>query len=250
MSHLLGLLRVCHRHGFAAGRLLPPVLSPPRSAPFPSSQQLRSLQFEFRQKPRPRRPPPTSTERSKTTLLYVLSVAVLTAGASYAAVPLYRVFCQSTGFGGTVQKGHDTDKVATMARKRDRSVRIQFTADTAATMRWNFRPQQSEIKVCPGETALAFYTAENPTEQPIDGISTYNVVPYEAGPYFNKIQCFCFEEQRLNPHEEVDMPVFFYLDPDFADDPLMEKVDAITLSYTFFESKPGLNLPFPYANTR
>ena len=79
--------------------------------------------------------------------------------------------------------------------------------------------------------------------RPIDGISTYNVVPFEAGAYFNKIQCFCFEEQRLNPGEEVDMPVFFYIDPDYIDDPFLKDTNEITLSYTFFESKPGLQLP-------
>ena len=79
--------------------------------------------------------------------------------------------------------------------------------------------------------------------RPIDGISTYNVVPFEAGAYFNKIQCFCFEEQRLNPGEEVDMPVFFYIDPDYETDPFLKDTNEITLSYTFFESKPGLQLP-------
>ncbi|XP_046660305.1 cytochrome c oxidase assembly protein COX11, mitochondrial isoform X3 [Homalodisca vitripennis] len=112
-------------------------------------------------------------------------------------------------------------------------------------MRWNFKPQQHEIKVMPGETALAFYTARNPSDKPVIGISTYNVVPFDAGQYFNKIQCFCFEEQLLNPHEEVDMPVFFYIDSEFAEDPKMEFVNEITLSYTFFEAKPGLQLSMP-----
>ena len=132
-----------------------------------------------------------------------------------------------------------------MKKDKSRPIRILFNADTAATMQWNFRPQQSEVHVYPGETALAFYTAKNPTDKPIDGISTYNVVPFNAGPYFNKIQCFCFEEQRLNPHEEVDMPVFFYIDPDIVDDPNLENLETITLSYTFFQSKPGLQLPQP-----
>jgi len=101
------------------------------------------------------------------------------------------------------------------------------------------------FQVSPGETALAFYTACNPTDAPVTGISTYNVIPFEAGQYFNKIQCFCFEEQLLNPHEQVDMPVFFYIDPEFAEDPKMETVDTLTLSYTFFEAKPGLKLPVP-----
>ena len=132
-----------------------------------------------------------------------------------------------------------------MKKDSDRTIRIVFSADTAATMQWNFRPQQNTIDVHPGETALAFYRAKNPTDKPIDGISTYNVVPFDSGKYFNKIQCFCFEEQRLNPHEEVDMPVFFYIDPDFVNDPFMENVDQISLCYTFFESRPGLQLPMP-----
>ncbi|CAG0892018.1 unnamed protein product [Cyprideis torosa] len=127
----------------------------------------------------------------------------------------------------------------------NRLIRISFRADTAGGIRWKFQPQQSEVHVRPGETALAFYTATNPTDKAIDGISTYNVVPFEAGQYFNKIQCFCFEEQRLNPHEQVDMPVFFYIDPEFCEDPRMEDVDDIVLSYMFFESKPGLSLPLP-----
>ncbi len=91
-------------------------------------------------------------------------------------------------------------------------------------------------QVVPGETALAFYTAYNPTDKPITGVSTYNITPMRAGLYFNKIQCFCFEEQRLRPHEEVDMPVFFYVDPAFLDDPAMDTVKSITLSYTFFRT--------------
>ena len=138
-------------------------------------------------------------------------------------------------------------KNAARVFKNSFSLQVSFTADTGAAMQWSFRPQQPVIHVHPGETALAFYTAKNPTDKPIDGISTYNVVPFEAGQYFNKIQCFCFEEQRLNPQEEVDMPVFFYIDPDYVNDPLLENMDTITLSYTFFESKPGLKLPMPFS---
>jgi len=194
--------------------------------------------FEVKEKP-----PIPSKERNRTSMMYVSSAVIFTVGATYAAVPLYRIFCQETGYGGTTQKGHDKSKVGTMKAKKDRVLTVKFNADIAATMRWNFRPQQNEVKLFAGETALAFYTAKNPTTKPIDGISTYNVVPFEAGQYFNKIQCFCFEEQRLNPGEEVDMPVFFYIDPEFLDDPNLEKDDMITLSYTFFESKPGLVLP-------
>lgn len=126
-----------------------------------------------------------------------------------------------------------------------RLIKVTFNADTSSSMAWNFMPQQSDIYVSPGETALAFYTATNPLDVPVIGIATYNVVPFEAGQYFNKIQCFCFEEQRLNPHEQVDMPVFFYIDPEFVMDPKMEHVEMLTLSYTFFEAKEDISIPVP-----
>ncbi|KAL8619240.1 Cytochrome c oxidase assembly protein cox11, mitochondrial [Nucella lapillus] len=181
----------------------------------------------------------------RTGLIYVCAAGIFMLGMSYAGVPLYRMFCQATGLGGTISRGHDTSKVETMQSVPERLLNIRFNADVASSMRWNFKPQQVEVKVLPGETALAFYTAKNPTDKPIIGISTYNVVPFEAGQYFNKIQCFCFEEQRLNPHEQVDMPVFFYIDPEFADDPKLQGVNTITLSYTFFEAKEGFQVPMP-----
>nr|XP_061807697.1 cytochrome c oxidase assembly protein COX11, mitochondrial-like [Nerophis lumbriciformis] len=183
--------------------------------------------------------------RNKTVLTYMAAAGIAMIGLSYAAVPLYRLYCQATGLGGTAVAGHDVDLVEKMEPVKERVIKVTFNADTHASMQWNFRPQQTEIYVVPGETALAFYRAKNPTNKPIIGISTYNVVPFDAGQYFNKIQCFCFEEQRLNPHEEVDMPVFFYIDPEFDADPRMARVDTITLSYTFFEAKEGLNLPLP-----
>ncbi|CAL8262020.1 unnamed protein product [Arctogadus glacialis] len=181
--------------------------------------------------------------KNKTVLTYIAAAGVGMIGISYASVPLYRLYCQASGLGGTAVAGHDADQVATMKPVKDRIIKITFNADTHASMQWNFRPQQSEIYVVPGETALAFYRARNPTDKPVIGISTYNVVPFDAGQYFNKIQCFCFEEQRLNPKEEVDMPVFFYIDPEFDEDPRMARVDTIVLSYTFFEAKEGQPLP-------
>lgn len=178
-------------------------------------------------------------------LTYIAAAGVGMIGLSYAAVPLYRLYCQAAGLGGTAVAGHDADLVETMKPVKERVIKVAFNADRHASMQWNFRPQQTEIFVVPGETALAFYRAKNPTDKPITGISTYNVVPFDAGQYFNKIQCFCFEEQRLNPHEEVDMPVFFYIDPEFDEDPRMARVDTITLSYTFFEAKEGQKLPLP-----
>lgn len=183
-------------------------------------------------------------DSNRTGLIYIVAVFIFMLGGAYAGVPLYKVFCQATGLGGQAVRGHDTAQVETM-KAVDRPIRVIFNADVASSMRWNFRPQQTEVVVRPGETALAFYTAKNPTDKPIIGISTYNVLPYDAGQYFNKIQCFCFEEQRLNPKEEVDMPVFFYIDPEFAEDPKLEAVNNITLSYTFFEARDGLQLPLP-----
>jgi len=166
-------------------------------------------------------------------------------GMTWAAVPLYRIFCQSFSYGGTVQHSEDGEKVAAMETLKNRKLIINFQADTAAAMTWNFKPQQTKIELSPGETALAFYTAKNPMDRTVIGVSTYNVVPFMAGQYFNKIQCFCFEEQMLDPGEEVHMPVFFYIDPEFADDPSMDGVGTITLSYTFFEADPNMTIPLP-----
>lgn len=190
------------------------------------------------------------TYYKKTVLIYVCAVGIFMVGMTYAGVPLYRMFCQATGLGGKAERIDEKTRVENLKKVSERNIVVRFNADVSSSMQWNFRPQQTSVKVIPGETALAFYTAKNPTDKAIIGISTYNVIPYEAGLYFNKIQCFCFEEQRLNPHEQVDMPVFFYIDPDFAEDPKLEHVDTITLSYTFFEAKEGLKLPLPgYATT-
>mmetsp|Transcript_1881 Transcript_1881/g.6711 ORF Transcript_1881/g.6711 Transcript_1881/m.6711 type:complete len:150 (+) Transcript_1881:554-1003(+) len=120
-----------------------------------------------------------------------------------------------------------------------RPVTIQFNADVADGMPWKFKPCQREVVITPGESTLAFYNATSSSKEAITGVSTYNVSPQKAGLYFSKIQCFCFEEQRLQPGESIDMPVFFYLDPDFADDPKMADVEHITLSYTFFRVEDG-----------
>ncbi|CAL8113836.1 unnamed protein product [Orchesella dallaii] len=185
--------------------------------------------------------------RKKSTLYYLGAVGVLVVGASYAAVPLYRIFCQSYSYGGTTGTHDNSRDLSLMKKVKEKQITIKFNADRSSSLMWNFRPEQSEIIVTPGETALAFYRAENKTSKAVDGISTYNVIPFDAGQYFNKIQCFCFEEQRLNPGETVELPVFFYIDPEFAEDPRMENVHIITLSYTFFESKEMGALPFNFA---
>ncbi|KAM9006270.1 cytochrome c oxidase assembly protein COX11, mitochondrial [Sarcophilus harrisii] len=221
--------------GWWGGRVAAPQARPPRWRLKSTNPFAREQEQEWRR-------------RNRTVLTYMAAAAVGMIGASYAAVPLYRLYCQTTGLGGSPVAGHASDQIETMIPVKDRIVKVTFNADVHASLQWNFRPQQTEIYVAPGETALAFYKAKNPTDKPVIGISTYNVVPFEAGQYFNKIQCFCFEEQRLNPQEEVDMPVFFFIDPEFAEDPKMAKVDVITLSYTFFEAKEGHTLPVPGFN--
>ena len=174
-------------------------------------------------------------KRNRTTLLYSSAVIVLFAGASYASVPLYRIFCQKTGYAGTPKRvvSYESSEPDISSKP----IRISFNADVASNLPWTFRPQQKEIYVVPGETALAFYTVHNQSDRELIGVSSYNVIPDNAGAYFNKIQCFCFEDQRLGPYEKVDMPVLFYIDRSFSSDPYLRNIDRLTLSYTFFLSK-------------
>lgn len=116
-----------------------------------------------------------------------------------------------------------------------RDVTVHFNADVSDSLQWKFYPTQRSVQIKPGESTLAFYTAQNNSDRSITGVSTYNVTPQQAGVYFNKIQCFCFEEQKLRPGEKIDMPVFFYVDPEFATDPKLKSVNHLTLSYTFFK---------------
>lgn len=175
-------------------------------------------------------------ESNRATALHITAAVVFVFGVSYASVPLYKIFCQVTGFGGTTQRVDDAAAVVVSPVDGAKIIRIDFTSSVHAAMPWKFKPTQKSVKVVPGETALAFYTVTNPTDKVITGVATYNVHPPKAGLYFNKIQCFCFEEQRLGPKEEIDMPVFFYIDPEVVDDPTMKNVTSIMLSYTFFKT--------------
>lgn len=165
-------------------------------------------------------------------LLYLLAIVLVMITLSYAAVPLYRMFCQMTGYGGTTQIIDTVPILVDESIKR--IVTIKFNGDVSQGMPWKFYPLQKEMNVVVGESALAFYEAYNPTDNSIIGISTYNVTPPQAAVYFNKIQCFCFDEQQLKAHESIDMPVFFFIDPAFMEDGKMNEVNTITLSYTFF----------------
>ncbi|WP_374405960.1 cytochrome c oxidase assembly protein [Pelagerythrobacter sp.] len=157
-------------------------------------------------------------------------------GLGYAAVPLYQLFCQVTGFGGTTQRATDSDAdlAARMAQSAGaKTISIRFDASTGRDIPWTFEPEQVTDTVQIGEREMAFFTARNNSDQPITGNATFNVEPEQTGEYFNKIQCFCFTEQTLQPGQEVRMPVLFYVDPAIMDDPNARDVEQITLSYTF-----------------
>ncbi len=184
----------------------------------------------------------TLRDKNRTLGYYFIAIAIVALGLSYLAVPLYAAFCQMTGFGGTTQRDvklEDRNNYMAKTEGLDesnplREVTVRFEANVHPSMNWSFYPCQTEIKLRIGETSLAFYKAKNKFERAFTGVSTYNVLPATAGLYFNKIQCFCFDEQRLRAGEEMDMPLFFFLDPAMADDWRMDPVDQITLSYTFF----------------
>lgn len=153
---------------------------------------------------------------------------------AYASVPLYDLFCRVTGFGGTPQKAITAPLASAVL---DRKMTVSFNADTSGDLPWEFKPMQKGVNVRVGENKLIFYTAKNISDKPVTGIATFNVTPEKAGGYFNKIQCFCFENQTLQPGEEVTMPVSFFVDPAIADDKNMDDLQDITLSYTFFTAK-------------
>ena len=159
-------------------------------------------------------------------------------GLAWASVPFYDWFCRVTGFGGTTQIAE-----AGGAEILDQTITVRFDASLERDMPWSFTPVQREMEIRIGETGLAFYQAHNPTDRPIAGSASYNVFPYEAGGFFSKIQCFCFEEQVLQPGERVQMPVTFYVDPDIVKDRDAKYVHHITLSYTFHQ----IDLPEGYA---
>lgn len=151
-------------------------------------------------------------------------------GLAYASVPLYRLFCQVTGFGGTTQRAAAIADVPVL----DRTVTVRFNADVDFRLPWAFEPEQPAIDVRLGEPALVGYRARNLTDEPVVGTAVFNVTPLKAGQYFTKVDCFCFTEQRLAGGAATDMPVYFYVDPAMAEDPALDRVETITLSYTFY----------------
>ncbi|AOL94391.1 cytochrome c oxidase assembly protein [Porphyrobacter sp. LM 6] len=173
--------------------------------------------------------------------LMAFAGALAMLGLGYASVPLYRLFCQVTGFGGTTMIASESKAASAAAAATGQKISIRFDASTASDMPWRFEPSQATDTVTIGERDIATYVARNVSTQPITGMATFNVEPEQAGKYFNKIQCFCFTEQTLAPGQEVTMPVLYFVDPAMLDDPNMKGVEQITLSYTFHRTKEPVN---------
>lgn len=187
---------------------------------------------------------PDSDRRNLRTGAMAFAGALAMLGLGYASVPLYRLFCQVTGFGGTTMSATESDAARAAAAATGQKISIRFDATTAMGMPWTFAPTQATDTITIGERDIATYVARNNSEQPITGMATFNVEPEQAGKYFNKIQCFCFTEQTLQPGQEVTMPVLYFVDPAMLDDPNMKGVEQITLSYTFHRAEaPGNPAP-------
>ena len=157
------------------------------------------------------------------------AVVAAMVGASFAAVPLYDMFCRATGFGGTTQVASSAP-----AKVLDREITVRFDGNVAPGLGWKFGPEQNEMKVRVGETKLALFRAQNVSDKPVTGTATYNVTPEQFGAYFSKVQCFCFTKQTLQPGESMDMPVVFFVDPSLADEHELDGLSQLTLSYTFY----------------
>lgn len=173
-----------------------------------------------------------SLSQHQMTAAKMVGVVVLMGSLSWASVPFYDWFCRVTGFGGVTGVAETASDVVL-----DRKVLVRFDASKERGMPWEFKPVQREMEIRLGETGLAFYEAYNPTDRPVAGTASYNVAPFAAGGFFTKIDCFCFEQQVLQPGERVTMPVTFYVDPELIEDDEGKYVNAITLSYTFHETE-------------
>jgi len=168
--------------------------------------------------------------RNRRTMMAAASVALGSLGVGFASVPLYRVFCQVTGFNGTTQRASADVKTQAVA---GRTMSVRFDSNVAPGMPWEFYPEHPTDTVEIGARDLAIFVAKNLSDKPVTGSAVFNVTPTQAGAYFAKIQCFCFTEQTLQPGEQVRMPVIFYVDPKILDDPDNKDTQEITLSYTF-----------------
>ena len=197
---------------------------------------------------------PAAHRRNARTASRLAIIVLAMVGLTFASVPLYRLFCGATGYAGTTQRA----AAAPGRSASDAVITVRFNAETATELGWEFRPLQEEVTVHPGEERVIAYRAVNRTNQPVTGTATFNVTPFKAGFYFNKLQCFCFTKQYLAPGESADLSVSFFVDPDILTDPNTRDVDTITLSYTMFRAKedgqpdipPGQDPSRPLAQRR
>lgn len=181
--------------------------------------------------------PETSGEKQRSNGVIVgtcVAFVVGMTGMAYAAVPLYDMFCRVTGYNGTTQRVEQASDVIL-----DEKVRVTFDANTSGGLPWEFRPVQRDIDVRIGETVQVMYRAKNLSSKPTTGQATFNVTPMQAGAYFNKVQCFCFTETTLQPGEEMEMPVVFFVDPDMVKAVETKDIKTLTLSYTFYPREPS-----------
>lgn len=169
-------------------------------------------------------------DKNTKTVLRLVGVGVMMGGLAWASVPLYDWFCRVTGYGGATDVAEiGSDEIL------DQTIKIRFDASQERGFPWEFKPMQREMEIRIGETGLAFYEAYNPTDKPVAGSASYNVTPFEAGGFFSKIDCFCFEQQVLQPGERVQMPVTFFVEPDIVNDRDAKYTHTITLGYTFYQ---------------
>lgn len=180
--------------------------------------------------------PPAKARSNARLAVSLIGLVFGMVGLSFAMVPLYELFCQVTGWGGTTQVAETVPETVS-----DRVIAVRFNADVNEKLPWRFGPVQREVEVKVGENRLAFYRAKNIGDKPVIGTATFNVTPLKAGQYFSKVACFCFTEQRLEPGQEIDMPVSFFVDPAILEDPNLDEVKTITLSYTFFRDLDDWN---------
>jgi cytochrome c oxidase assembly protein subunit 11 len=192
----------------------------------------------------PNTPAPEKPAKPARRINYGLTAAVCVVfvaamvGASFAAVPLYRIFCQATGYNGTVQRAEKAPD-----RVLDKYVTVRFDANIGNGLGWSFRPEQRSVRLKLGEIATVKFRAENLMDTTSTGSAVFNVSPDVAGAWFNKLACFCFTEQTLEPHKPADLPVTFFVDPAMVDDLDMSNIDTITLSYTFYPAAPSAPKP-------
>ena len=172
----------------------------------------------------------TAVNGKQRTLFQTIALVLVMGGLAWASVPFYDWFCRVTGFSGVTAVASGDSEIIL-----DKTIKIRFDASLERDMPWDFKPVQREMTLRIGETGLAFYEAYNPTDRPVAGSASYNVAPFDAGGFFAKIDCFCFEEQVLQPGERVQMPVTFYVDPAIVEDRDAKYAKSITLSYTFYE---------------